>query len=465
MTAVMWLFLCHFQEVLFMDQTFMKERKIIPLVLSMSLPMVLSMLVNSLYNIVDSYFVAKVSEDAMTALSLVYPVQIVVTAISVGFGVGINAMIAYFLGAGDEKSANNATTLGTLLSAVHGLLLTIVCIAFIPKFLGMFTGSENVIALGLEYAYIAFAFSMIITVGIALEKIYQAVGQMKVTMLGMTVGFVSNIILDPLLIFGIGPFPRMGMSGAALATGIGQTLTLICYIVIYILRPIPARISLRDMHMNSALIGKLYSIGIPATLNMALPSLLISALNGILSTFGEAYVLVLGAYYKLQTFIYLPVNGIIQGIRPLVGYNYGAKEYRRVKNIFMTALTIAFAIMLLGLIFSWSVPAALIGIFTANPATITIGVHAMHIISLGFIVSAVSVTCCGALEGLGAGMPSLMISLLRYLIIMIPAALLLCRPFLSDGVWIAFPVTEVMTAVIAWAIYHRQTKPMFASSN
>lgn len=448
-----------------MDQTFMKERKIIPLVLSMSLPMVLSMLVNSLYNIVDSYFVAKVSEDAMTALSLVYPVQIVVTAISVGFGVGINAMIAYFLGAGDEKSANNATTLGTLLSAVHGLLLTIVCIAFIPKFLGMFTGSENVIALGLEYAYIAFAFSMIITVGIALEKIYQAVGQMKVTMLGMTVGFVSNIILDPLLIFGIGPFPRMGMSGAALATGIGQTLTLICYIVIYILRPIPARISLRDMHMNSALIGKLYSIGIPATLNMALPSLLISALNGILSTFGEAYVLVLGAYYKLQTFIYLPVNGIIQGIRPLVGYNYGAKEYRRVKNIFMTALTMAFAIMLLGLIFSWSVPAALIGIFTANPATITIGVHAMHIISLGFIVSAVSVTCCGALEGLGAGMPSLMISLLRYLIIMIPAALLLCRPFLSDGVWIAFPVTEVMTAVIAWAIYHRQTKPMFASSN
>lgn len=295
-----------------MDQTFMKERKIIPLVLSMSLPMVLSMLVNSLYNIVDSYFVAKVSEDAMTALSLVYPVQIVVTAISVGFGVGINAMIAYFLGAGDEKSANNATTLGTLLSAVHGLLLTIVCIAFIPKFLGMFTGSENVIALGLEYAYIAFAFSMIITVGIALEKIYQAV-----------------------------------------------------------------------------------------------------------------------------------------------------EEYRRVKNIFMTA----FAIMLLGLILSWSVPAALIGIFTANPATITIGVHAMHIISLGFIVSAVSVTCCGALEGLGAGMPSLMISLLRYLIIMIPAALLLCRPFLSDGVWIAFPFTEIMTAVIAWAIYHRQTKHMFASSN
>ena len=278
-----------------MDQTFMKERKIIPLVLSMSLPMVLSMLVNSLYNIVDSYFVAKVSEDAMTALSLVYPVQIIITAISVGFGVGINAMIAYFLGAGDDKSANNATTLGMVLSTVHGLILTIVCIAFIPKFLGMFTKSDNVIALGVEYANIAFAFSIIITVGIALEKIYQAVGQMKVTMIGMTVGFVSNIVLDPLLIFGIGPFPRMGMSGAALATGIGQALTLICYILIYLILPIPARIRLRDMHGDLALIKKLYSIGVPATLNMALPSFLISALNGILATFGESYVRLLQA--------------------------------------------------------------------------------------------------------------------------------------------------------------------------
>ena len=446
-----------------MDQTFMKERKIIPLVLSMSLPMVLSMLVNSLYNIVDSYFVAKVSEDAMTALSLVYPVQIIITAISVGFGVGINAMIAYFLGAGDDKSANNATTLGMVLSTVHGLILTIFCIAFIPKFLGMFTKSDNVIALGVEYANIAFAFSIIITVGIALEKIYQAVGQMKVTMIGMTVGFVSNIVLDPLLIFGIGPFPRMGMSGAALATGIGQALTLICYILIYLILPIPARIRLRDMHGDLALIKKLYSIGIPATLNMALPSLLISALNGILATFGESYVLVLGAYYKLQTFIYLPVNGIIQGIRPLVGYNYGAKEYHRVKQIFITALTMAFGIMALGLILSRIVPASLIGIFTTNPATITIGVHAMHIISLGFVISAISVTCCGALEGLGAGMPSLMISLLRYLIIIIPVAFGLSRSLMADGVWIAFPITEGLTAILAWMIYHVKTRKMFSS--
>lgn len=444
-----------------MDQAFMKERKIIPLVLSMSLPMVISMLVNSLYNIVDSFFVAQVSEDAMTALSLVYPVQLIVTAISVGFGVGINAMIAYFLGAKDHKNANTATTIGILLSAVHGLILTLVCISFIPQFLGMFTNSRNVIALGKEYSYIAFAFSITITVGIALEKVFQAVGKMKVTMLGMSIGFISNILLDPLLIFGMGPFPRMGMSGAALATGIGQTLTLLTYIIIYLIRPIDARICLTDCHMDTALIRKLYSIGIPATLNMALPSFLISALNGILSAFGESYVLVLGAYYKLQTFIYLPVNGIIQGIRPLVGYNYGAKEYHRVKHIFATALVMALLIMVLGLLLSWTVPEALIGIFTSNPSTISIGVHALHIISLGFVVSAISVTCCGTLEGLGAGLPSLWISLLRYLILIIPAALLFSHFRQADGVWIAFPITELLTAILAWLIYHRQTKRMF----
>jgi len=436
-----------------MDQTFMKERRIIPLVLSMSLPMVLSMLVNSLYNIVDSYFVAKVSEDAMTALSLVYPVQIIVTAISVGFGVGINAMIAYFLGAGDDKNANNATTLGIVLSAIHGCILTIVCIAFIPKFLGMFTKSDNVIALGVEYANIAFAFSIIITVGIALEKVYQAVGQMKVTMIGMTVGFVSNIVLDPLLIFGIGPFPRMGMSGAALATGIGQTLTLICYIVIYLILPIPARIRLRDMHGDPALIKKLYSIGVPATLNMALPSLLISALNGILATFGESYVLVLGAYYKLQTFIYLPVNGIIQGIRPLIGYNYGAREEKRVKQIYRFALALIMGIMAVGMLLCLCIPKQLMGIFITNEETLRLGMTALRLISLGFVVSSVSVTFSGVLEGLGKGIPSFFISLSRYVVVIIPAAWLLSRSLGANGVFLAFGIAELVTAGLAIGIF------------
>ena len=436
----------------------MKEKPVLPLILSMSLPMVLSMLVNSLYNIVDSYFIAKVSEDAMTALSLVYPVQIVVTAISVGFGVGINAMIAYFLGAGDEKSANNATTLGTLLSAVHGLLLTIVCIAFIPKFLGMFTGSENVIALGLEYAYIAFAFSMIITVGIALEKIYQAVGQMKVTMLGMTVGFVSNIILDPLLIFGIGPFPKMGMAGAAYATGIGQTITLLVYVLFCIFRPLPLSFKRKNLSFNKALLGNLYAVGIPASLNMALPSLMISCLNGILTAFSEKYVLVLGAYYKLQTFIYLSANGIIQGIRPIISFNYGAGEKKRVRQIFRTTLCLTAGVMAVGVLLSLLIPGQMIGLFTDNETTVEIGVKALKIICIGFIISAVSVTCCGALEALQKGMASLLISLSRYAVVMIPAAFVLSRVLGANGVFWAFPVTETISAVAAYVIYRKDSR-------
>lgn len=187
-----------------MEQQFMKEKKIFPLVLSMSLPMVLSMLVNSLYNIVDSYFIARVSESAMAALSLVYPIQIIITAISVGLGIGVNAMISYFLGANDSENASTTTSWGIVLSIVHGLILTIVCTAIMPHFLAMFTKNKEVISLGITYSNIAFAFSITVTVGIALEKIFQAMGKMKISMICMSVGFIANIALDPLLIFGIG---------------------------------------------------------------------------------------------------------------------------------------------------------------------------------------------------------------------------------------------------------------------
>ena len=199
----------------------------------------------------------------------------------------------------------------------------------------------------------------------------------------------------------------------------------------------------------------MYCVGISASLNMALPSLLISVLNAVLSVFGGVYVLVLGVYYKLQTFIYLTANGIVQGIRPLMGYNYGAKEYGRVKQIFRTSLILIFAVMVVGTVLSWMIPARLIGLFTSNAETISIGVEALHIISLGFIVSAVSVTCCGALEGLGKGLPSLYISLLRYIVIIIPLAFLFSRFMQAKGVWLAFCVTEAVTAVISMIIYKK----------
>lgn len=438
-----------------MNQSFMREKKILPLVISMSLPMVISMAVNSLYNIVDSYFVASISEDAMTALSLVYPIQSLMTAIAVGFGVGINAKIAFCLGANDKKMADKAATTGMLLSFIHGILLMIVCLLIMPWFLSLYTNNQKIIDIALVYANRAFLFSVIIMTSISIEKVFQAVGRMKETMISMLCGFVTNIVLDPLLIFGIGPFPNMGMAGAAYATGIGQTICLLAYIVFMFVKPIPISFRRENIIFSKELLKSLYSVGIPATLNMALPSVLISSLNGILAAFSDKYILVLGAYFKLQTFIYLTASGIIQGIRPIVSYNYGAGEKKRVHSVFKTALGLNLMVMIVGVVLSILIPGQLIGLFTTREETINIGVQALHIICVGFTFSAVSVTCCGVLEALGRGVPSLIVSALRYVVIIIPTAFILGRFLGAAGVFMALPITEIVTAVASYLIYRK----------
>lgn len=303
-----------------------------------------------------------------------------------------------------------------------------------------------------------FAFSIPISISISFEKIFQAVGRMKVSMICMMLGCIINIVLDPLLIFGIGFFPKLGIEGAAIATGIGQLATLAGYIIIYIVRPIPVKISRRYVRANKTLTKKIYAIGIPATLNMALPSLQVSVLNGILSGFSDGYVLVLGAYYKLQTFLYLTANGVVQGMRPILGYNYGAGEMKRVRGIFNAALKIIAGVMVIGTILCLAIPDVLIGLFTDNMETINIGKEAIRLISIGFIVSAVSVTVSGALEGLGKGKESLAISLLRYIIIMLPCAFVLSRVLNSTGVWLSFGITEFLVAAFSVILYYNTLK-------
>ncbi len=233
-----------------MTDTLMKEKPIFPLLASMALPMVFSMLVNALYNIVDSFFVAQISEDAMTALSLVYPMQNLINAIAIGFGVGINAQIALHLGAGVRHRADTAATHGMCFSLLHGIVITIVSIAITPKFLAAFTTDEVVIQMGTTYASIAFSFSVVVMAALAFEKIFQAIGRMKLTMIALMVGSICNIVLDPLLIFGWGPFPQMGIAGAALATGIGQILTLSLYLLFYNKYPTPVKLRRSCMRPN-----------------------------------------------------------------------------------------------------------------------------------------------------------------------------------------------------------------------
>lgn len=436
----------------------MKEKPIIPLLLSMSFPMVISMAVNSLYNIVDSYFVAKISENAMTALSLVFPIQNFINAVAIGFGVGINAMIAQYLGAGRRDKADETLTQGMVLAVIHGIVMMILCIIGIPYFLRLFTTDANVIALGVRYATIVFSFSVILSVNLTFEKMNQAIGNMKITMISLLIGCGLNIILDPMIIFGIGPFPKLGIAGAALATGFGQCVPIVIYIAAYLKRPKRVAFRREYLHLTREVTKRLYSIGVPAILNMALTSVLTTALNAILAAFSQTYVLVLGIYYKLQTFLYMPANGIIQGMRPLIGYNYGAGEHKRVEQLYRLTLLLNICIMTAGMILCLTIPGKLMGAFAENPQTIQNGVTALHIICFGFILSAVSVTACGALEGLGKGIPSLLISLSRYVVLIIPLAFIFSRFFGAAGVWHAFWVTEALSAVFAVIIYRRSVK-------
>lgn len=441
-----------------MDQTYMKKDSVLKLIVTMALPMVISMMVNALYNIVDSFFVAKISENAMTALSLVFPVQNLINAVMIGFAIGINAVISYYMGAQDQKNADRAATQGLVLGTIHGVVLMIVCIGIMRPFLALFTKDAEVIDMGVRYARIAFLFAVGLSWQLVFEKIFQALGRMVESMACMMAGAIINIILDPVFIFGLGPVPKMGIEGAALATGIGQVAGAVGYFILYFVKPLSVKIKKREMKPDAMLCKKLYSIGIPASLNLALPSLLISALNVILVGFGEVYVFILGVYYKLQTFLYLPANGIIQGMRPLLGYNYGAGERKRVRRIYWTGLVLVAAIMAVGTVLCLVVPEWLIGMFTTNALTIQKGSMALRIICIGFVVSSVSVTSCGSLEGLGKGVPSLVISLCRYTVVIVPMAWILSRFLGAAGVWHGFWTTEVITAVISGIIYKKSVQ-------
>lgn len=436
----------------------MKEKKVMPLVLSMSYPMAISMAVNALYNIVDSFFVAKMSSSAMTALSLLFPVQNFVHAAAVGFGIGINAVVAFYMGAGKTDEADRAASSGTVLSILHGLVLMVVCIAVMPWFMSMFSSDAQTIEYGIAYTGVLFLFAPMDCTAMALEKIFQSTGRMKSTMFCLATGCIINIILDPLMIFGIGPFPEMGIKGAALATGIGQTLPVLIYFIMYGMDPLPVKFRLKYWKPKLYIMKKLYSVGNAAALNIALPSVQVSVLNGILASYSAGYVFVLGVYYKLQTFLYLSANGVVQGIRPLVGYNYGAGEHSRVKEIVRTSTVLVAAIMVAGTIVCQLMAGELMGIYTGDEQIIALGAPALRIISAGFIISSVSVVLSGALEGLSKGNASLVISLIRYIVFILPAALLLSRVFGAVGVWHAFWITEIVAAVISYFVYVRATR-------
>ena len=427
------------------------------LLFNMSLPMMISMLVQALYNIVDSIFVAKLSENALTAVSLAFPLQTLLIAVATGTGVGMNALLSRSLGEHKFKEANKIGVNAAFLYFLSYLVFLILGFTVVkPFYASQIKGADaEIMEMGIEYLRTVMIFSFGLLAQIYFERLLTSTGKTLFSMTSQLCGALTNIILDPIMIFGLGPVPRMGIRGAAWATGLGQLLTLVAYLFFAWIRPLPVKISLKNLKFDRALLKKIYAVGIPATLNMALSSLLISSLNAILAAYGQMYVMILGVYYKLQTFLYLPANGIIQGMRPLIGYNYGAGEQKRVHKLYSYTLYLSAGIMLAGTLLCMIIPGTLLGLFTTTPQTIAAGSTALRIISLGFIVSSVSITSCGALEGLGKGVPSLMISLCRYTILILPLAFLLSRIVGPTGVWHAFWICEAITAVISYTVYRK----------
>lgn len=431
---------------------FMKTASVFPLLMSMSVPMMVSMLIQSLYNIVDSIYISRLGTQALTAVSLAFPLQNTVLSLAVGIGVGISTAIAIHLGSGNQKQADRAATIGIALSVIHCLLFILFGLVVTRPFLRLFTDDPQTLLWSCQYTYIVLCASFGSIMQIAMEKIFQSVGSMKTTMALLIVGCVINIVLDPILIFGLLGFPAMGIAGAAIATVAGQITAFLLYVVVYWKQrhTFPVKIQLSSLCMDASIIRQIYSVGIPSTVMIALPSILVSILNSVLAAFSEIYVAVFGVYYKLQTFLYLPASGIVQGMRPIISYNYGAGAYDRVKKTIRYSLLTAAALMFAGTVVSLAFPAQIFALFDAEPELLAAGVDALRIICLGFLVSSIGLIYAGTFESFGMGKHSLIISLLRQFLITIPLSFLLSRFLGPTGVWIAFPVSELCASAVAF---------------
>lgn len=420
-----------------------------PLLMNMSLPMMLSMLVQALYNIIDSIYVSYLGTGALTAVSLAYPLQNIVVSVAVGIGVGISSVLSISLGENNQEKANRAATLGMALTVLHCILFVVGGLVITGPFIRLFTEDPEVFTQACDYTYIVVCVSFGALLQIAMEKIYQGIGAMKTTMCLLAAGCVINIILDPILIFGLLGAPALGVKGAAVATVIGQICAFLLYIVVYKWKNPGVMIHPRYLKLDKGLIRQIYSVGIPSSLMMTMPSILVGGLNGLLSAFSEVHVAVLGIYFKLQTFIYMPANGIIQGMRPIIGYNYGAGKDARVRSAIRYSLAAAAVIMFLGTVLSLALPGQILGMFQAEPELMEAGKIALRIISLGFLVSSVGIIFSGVFEALGKGLHSLIISLLRQLVIILPLGYVLSRFLGAVGVWISFPVAELLASIVA----------------
>ncbi len=426
------------------------------LVVTMSLPIMLSMLVQALYNIVDSAFVARISEDALAAVSLAFPVQLLMIACATGMGVGINALLSRSLGQKRQEEADAVAMNGIFLSVCLWIVFAALGLLFGRRFIASFTDVSTVIEMGTSYVTVVTTASCGVFLLFVAERFMQATGNTVYHMITQLIGAVLNCILDPLLIFGIGPFPRLGTTGAALATVLAQIIAMLIGFWINIRFNHDVNLRPHAFRPNGAILRGIIRIGLPAAVQQSLLSLLTVCMNRVLMPFSQTAVSFYGVYYKLQNFLYMPIYGLNNALIPMIGYNYGAQRYDRIHRITRCALLLSLGIMAAGTLLFELAPVPLLRLFNASDEMLAIGVPAIRIIAASFCLAGVSVALCGCMQGLGRSGASLTVALMRQFIIILPAVMLLARISLP-AVWFAFPLAEAVGFAVALLLYRRQS--------
>lgn len=425
------------------------------LLLSMALPMMISMLVQALYNIVDSVFVSMINENALTAVSLAFPIQSLMIALSTGTGVGINAVLSRSLGEKNQENVNKAAENGVFLAIVSYVLFLIIGLLIAKPFYLSQTKNEEIVSYGVTYLTIVCICSIGMFTQMTFEKLLQSTGRTMYTMVTQSIGAVINIIFDPILIFGLFGFPELGVAGAAAATVFGQAMAGTLAILFNVKVNKDIQLDFRKFRPDKMMIGKIYAVGVPSIIMQAIGSVMTYGMNLILIQFTSTATAVFGVYFKVQSFIFMPVFGLNNGMVPIVAYNYGAGSKKRVKHVTRLSITYAVSIMLIGLLVFQIFPDKLLAMFNASENMLAIGVPALRIISISFMFAGFCIVMGSVFQALGNGVYSLVVSVARQLIVLLPAAYLLSLSGNVNNVWWAFPIAELMSLSMTLFFYGR----------
>ena len=448
-----------------MEQNKMGVMPINKLLLSMSLPMMASMLVQALYNIVDSMFVAQLSENALTAVSLAFPAQNLMIAIGTGTGVGMNALVSRSLGEKNKERANLIANNGVLLLFLSGVVMSLLCVFGSRLFFSLQTKDAEIIRYGVDYLTLVGGLCFGIFLQFAFERILQSTGRTFYTMLTQGLGAIINIILDPIMIFGLFGFPAMGIKGAALATVIGQFCAAALALWFNKKKNDDIVINPKKYHLQVHAVKNIYAIGIPSICMASIGSIMTFGMNKILIAFTSTAAAVFGVYFKLQSFIFMPVFGLNNGMVPIIGFNYGARKPDRLMATMRLATKYAMSMMGAGTLAFWLFTPQLLGIFNASEQMLSIGIPALRLISLSFLLAGFNIIRISTMQALGHGVVSLTISVLRQLVVLLPSAFIFSRIWGLNATWISFPLAEVValliTIVLFRKVYYNEIQPIF----